>query len=107
MEYCEVGSVSDLMRATQRTLSELHIACILKSMLSGLHYLHSTKKIHRDVKAGNVLINQHGAVKLADFGVSAELIHTLGYIESFIGTPFWMSPEVLILLISFESPLIF
>lgn len=95
MEYCEVGSVNDLMKATQRTLNESQIACIIKSVLLGLKYMHNSKKIHRDVKAGNILINKEGNVKLADFGVSAELINTLGYIESFIGTPFWMSPEVI------------
>jgi len=58
--------------------------------------MHNSKKIHRDIKAGNILINKQGHVKLADFGVSAELLNTLGYIESFIGTPFWMSPEVMI-----------
>lgn len=57
--------------------------------------MHNSKKIHRDIKAGNILINKQGHVKLADFGVSAELLNTLGYIESFIGTPFWMSPEIL------------
>ncbi|KAL4428782.1 hypothetical protein ABPG74_001296 [Tetrahymena malaccensis] len=95
MEYCDIGSVNDLMKATQRTLSEVQIACILKGVLLGLKYLHNSKKIHRDIKAGNILINKDGACKLADFGVSAQLFNTMGYIESFIGTPYWMSPEVL------------
>lgn len=77
-------------------MTEINIACILKNVLLGLNYLHNSKKIHRDVKAGNILLNKNGDCKLADFGVSTELIHTLGFIESFIGTPFWMSPEVII-----------
>lgn len=99
MEYCELGSVSDLIKSTNIQLSEAHIASLLKCVLLGLKYMHNAKKIHRDVKAANILLNTEGSVKLADFGVSAELIHTLGYSESFIGTPFWMSPEVLILFV--------
>lgn len=60
-----------------------------------MDYLHSNKKIHRDVKAGNILLDEYGNVKLADFGVSAELIDTLAHKDTVIGTPFWMSPEVI------------
>ncbi|EGR31275.1 protein kinase domain protein [Ichthyophthirius multifiliis] len=95
MEYCEIGSINDIIKSTQKSLTEPQIACILTNTLKGLSYLHNSKKIHRDVKAGNILLNQNGNIKLADFGVSTELMHTLGYIETVIGTPFWMSPEIL------------
>lgn len=78
MEYCDIGSVNDLMKATQKTLNEVHIACILKGVLLSLKYLHNSKKIHRDIKAGNILINKEGICKLADFGVSTQLFNTMG-----------------------------
>jgi len=63
--------------------------------LKGLKYLHSMKKIHRDIKSGNILLNHEGDCKLADFGVSAELNTTLAKRKTVIGTPYWMAPEVL------------
>ena len=75
-------------------MSEYHIATVLESTLHGLDYLHGNKKIHRDVKAANILINEMGEVKLGDFGVSAELIHTYADQDTIIGSPFWMSPEI-------------
>ena len=95
IEYCAAGSVIDLIKITKRQLSECEISCIISHTLQGLEYLHSNKKIHRDVKAGNILLDQRGFAKLADFGVSAQLNHSLAYKETVIGTPFWMSPEVL------------
>lgn len=71
LEYCEPGSVSDLIKITKRTLIESEIASICQSILKGLEYLHDTKKIHRDIKAGNILLDHYGNAKLADFGVSA------------------------------------
>ena len=73
LEYCNAGSVSDLIKSTQRTLNEIEIASILQAVLKGLEYLHDTKKIHRDIKAGNILLDNRGNAKLADFGVSAQL----------------------------------
>jgi serine/threonine protein kinase len=73
MEYCAVGSVIDLIRITNKTLSENLIASILFLTLHGLEYLHANNIIHRDIKAGNILLNEHGIAKLADFGVAAEM----------------------------------
>lgn len=73
MEYCGAGSVSDIMRLRKKTLSEDEIATILCDTLKGLEYLHRRRKIHRDIKAGNILLNTEGHAKLADFGVAGQL----------------------------------
>jgi serine/threonine kinase 4 len=95
MEYCSAGSVADLIKVTKRTLDEVQIASVCQAVLRGLEYLHDNKKIHRDIKAGNVLLDHKGIAKLADFGVSAQLANTLSKKDSVIGTPYWMSPEVI------------
>ena len=95
MEYCAAGSVIDLMRITKKQLNEFEIASVLFFTLKGLQYLHENKKIHRDIKAGNILLDANGNAKLADFGVSTELLHTWADKDTFIGSPFWMSPEVI------------
>jgi serine/threonine protein kinase len=95
MELCEPGSIADVMRMLKSTLSENHIKVICASVLLGLVYLHGRKYIHRDIKAGNILLSRDGIAKIADFGVSAQLstIHSMR--DTAIGAPFWMAPEVI------------
>jgi len=95
MEYCGAGSICDLMAICEKTLDEEQIAVIMKASLEGLDYLHKCKKIHRDIKSGNILLTTEGDCKLADFGVSAELTSTMSKRKTVIGTPYWMAPEVL------------
>ena len=95
LEYCDAGSVLDLMRISNKNLNEQQIASIISMVLKGLIFLHEQKKIHRDIKAGNILLSNNGYAKLGDFGVSAELMHSFSKKVSKIGTPYWMSPEVI------------
>ncbi|XP_054245093.1 serine/threonine-protein kinase 10 [Indicator indicator] len=94
IEFCPGGAVDATMLELDRGLTEPQIQVICRQMLEALRYLHSKKIIHRDLKAGNVLLTQDGDIKLADFGVSAKNMKTLQKRDSFIGTPYWMAPEV-------------
>lgn len=89
MEYCGAGSVSDIMRLRKKTLSEDEIATILSDTLKGLEYLHLRRKIHRDIKAGNILLNSEGHAKLADFGVAGQL--TVSILCYFFIIPYFKS----------------
>jgi len=93
MEYCGGGSMQDIYHVTG-PLNEKVIAYVCRETLKGLKYLHSKRKIHRDIKGANILLTDDGNVKLADFGVSAQISNSISKRKSFIGTPYWMAPEV-------------
>jgi len=95
MEFCDGGSALDIMNALSKTFSEDQIAAICSCMVQGLIYLHSHLILHRDLKAGNILLTSDGIAKLADFGVSAKLQHTVEKRDTVVGSPYWMAPEVI------------
>lgn len=95
MELCEPGSVLDVMKMLDRALSEDQIRVVCSAVLLSLSYLHDKRLIHRDVKAGNILLCRNGQIKLADFGVSARLSTIHSKRDTVIGAPYWMAPEVI------------
>ncbi|KAG7315815.1 hypothetical protein KOW79_020681 [Hemibagrus wyckioides] len=104
IEFCAGGAVDAVMLELERPLTEPQIRVVCKQTLEALIYLHENKVIHRDLKAGNILLTLDGQVKLADFGVSAKNTKTLQRRDSFIGTPYWMAPEVVMCETSKDRP---
>uniref|UniRef100_A0A7N8YB54 non-specific serine/threonine protein kinase n=1 Tax=Mastacembelus armatus TaxID=205130 RepID=A0A7N8YB54_9TELE len=104
IEFCAGGAVDAVMLELERALTEPQIRVVCKQTLQALVYLHDNKIIHRDLKAGNILLTLDGDVKLADFGVSAKNTKTLQRRDSFIGTPYWMAPEVVMCETSKDRP---
>lgn len=96
LEYCDGGAMDSIMVDLDRPLTEPQIAYVCKYLCRALVYIHSNKVIHRDLKAGNVLLTMDGGVKLADFGVSAKNKNTYDKRGTFIGTPYWLAPEVIL-----------
>ncbi|KAH0793015.1 serine/threonine-protein kinase 3 [Histomonas meleagridis] len=96
MEYCDGGSLSDIMRVLRRPLNEMELSAVLYGVLKSLEYVHSKNRVHRDIKSGNLLLTSKGEIKLCDFGVSAQLDSSLSSKTSTrIGSPYWMAPEVI------------
>jgi len=96
MEYCELGSVLDMMRRADAPLAEEQTAHVCSAVLKALHFMHTElKAIHRDVKAANVLVKVDGQVRLGDLGVAAQMHSTMSKRGTMIGTPNWMAPEAL------------
>ncbi|KAM4030486.1 STE20-like serine/threonine-protein kinase isoform 2-T2 [Anomaloglossus baeobatrachus] len=104
IEFCAGGAVDAVMLELERPLTEPQIRVVCKQTLEALVYLHDNKIIHRDLKAGNILLTLDGDVKLADFGVSAKNTRTIQRRDSFIGTPYWMAPEVVMCETSKDKP---
>lgn len=95
MEYCDGGSVQDIVRIAKRKCTEQEISAVIAQVLQALVYLHSHHIMHRDIKSGNILLTRNGEAKLADFGVSARLNSTLQKKNTVIGSPYWMAPEII------------
>ncbi|XP_056323294.1 serine/threonine-protein kinase 10 [Danio aesculapii] len=104
LEYCPGGALDDIMLELERGLTEQQISEVCWQTLQALFYLHQHHIIHRDLKAGNILLTMDGQVKLADFGVSAKNDYTLQKRSTFIGTPYWMAPEVIMCETSKDNP---
>ncbi|XP_048115316.1 serine/threonine-protein kinase 10 [Alosa alosa] len=104
IEFCPGGALDDIMLELERGLNEQQISEVCCQSLQALSYLHQHHIIHRDLKAGNILLTMEGVVKLADFGVSAKNDYSLQKRATFIGTPYWMAPEVIYCETSKDNP---
>jgi len=95
MEYLGGGSLADMLKATNTGIDEKYVPLLLNEIFTALNYMHKEKKIHRDIKCGNILLSKDGQVKLADFGVVGQLSDTIQKRKTTVGTPYWMAPEVI------------
>eukprot|EP01116_Phalansterium_solitarium_P009990 TRINITY_DN2434_c0_g1_i1.p1 TRINITY_DN2434_c0_g1~~TRINITY_DN2434_c0_g1_i1.p1 ORF type:complete len:662 (+),score=112.30 TRINITY_DN2434_c0_g1_i1:64-1986(+) len=96
MDFCGAGSIDDVMQRTEETLNAAQLAYVMRQTLLGLHYSRSRGVRHRDIKAANIMVTETGLIKLADFGVSAELDAKGKKMHTIIGSPYWMAPEVIV-----------
>jgi len=96
MDYCGVGSVKDIIKISQDTLTEKQAQYVLKATVKGLICLHSNNILHLDIKSANILMTDDGDVKLADFGVSTQLSHPYLTSTQYVGSPLFMAPEVIL-----------
>lgn len=94
MEYMSGGSLKDILDAIG-PFPEDAVAIIMKALCKGLSYIHREQKLHRDIKAANILLTNEASVKLADFGVAGQMTNTLRARNTYVGSPFWMAPEVI------------
>ncbi|KAJ3413296.1 Serine/threonine-protein kinase 4 [Chytridiales sp. JEL 0842] len=94
-EYCAAGSIADCIDWTNETFTESEVGLVLASAIQGISFLHSRGIIHRDVKCANILLTEKGDVKIGDFGVAEKLTQTICVRNSIVGSPYWMSPEVI------------
>lgn len=95
MEYLDGGSLADVLRIEGKLINESSISFLLKKLILALVHLHDDRRLHRDIKAGNILVSTHGMVKLADFGATGQLSDSMNKRQTRVGTPFWMAPEVI------------
>lgn len=103
MDYCESGSMKDLITTLNISLAEAQISLVLYQSLLGLAYLHAKRILHRDIKAANILMNSKGEVKIADFGVATTMEAVMGKTDTLVGTPYWMSPVSLMMTLNPRS----
>ena len=96
MELCDCGSLLDIYRGSDYFFSESELKAVFACSALGLLHIHEQHAIHRDIKAGNLLLSSSGKVMLSDFGVSTKLTDTLVRRNTVIGTPYWMAPEILL-----------
>lgn len=94
MEYATGGSVRDIL-IRKKKIDEFYVSILMRELLLGIQYLHGEKKVHRDIKTSNILLDNDGRVKIADFGVCAQLNDTIDNRNSYVGTIYWMAPEIL------------
>ncbi|XP_049848854.1 serine/threonine-protein kinase pakC-like [Schistocerca gregaria] len=97
MEYMEMGCLTSIIgqRENNVVMTEPQIAFVCRETLKGLMYVHSLKRIHRDIKSDNILIGADGSVKIADFGYAAQLTKERNKRKTIVGTPYWMAPELI------------
>eukprot|EP00039_Didymoeca_costata_P001874 m.55852 g.55852 ORF g.55852 m.55852 type:complete len:776 (+) comp11007_c0_seq1:213-2540(+) len=96
MEFCGGGSITDLCKnLLPKKLPEPVFSYVMHETLKALEYLHDNGIIHRDVKGQNILMTDDGNIRLIDFGVSAKMKENQTKRNTFIGTPYWMAPEVI------------